>query len=74
MNEAIEDRVGQCWIVDEGVPLLDRHLACDDGGSASDSVIEQFEKIGSAACCESNQAEVIKDQEAQLGQLGPQFA
>ena len=30
MDEAIEDGIGDGWIADDFVPLLDRHLTGDD--------------------------------------------
>jgi hypothetical protein len=33
VDEAVEDGVGERWIADHVVPVIDGHLAGDDGGS-----------------------------------------
>lgn len=35
MNGAVQDGVAQCWVADDGVPLIDRHLAGHYGGGAT---------------------------------------
>ena len=45
MNEAVEDRVGECRVADGLVPVLDRQLAGDDRRAAAVSIFEDFEQV-----------------------------
>ncbi|MBB5049969.1 hypothetical protein HNR60_004754 [Rhodopseudomonas rhenobacensis] len=45
VNEAVQDGVAQCWVADDGVPLIDWDLADDDGGGATVAIIEDLEKV-----------------------------
>ena len=45
MNEAVEDRVGECRVADGFVPVLDRQLAGDDRRAAPVAVLEDLEQV-----------------------------
>ena len=45
MANAIEYGVSQCWVADGLMPVFDRQLACDDGGSAAVAIFEDFQKV-----------------------------
>ena len=45
VNEAIKDRIGQGWVAYGLMPVFDRQLACDDGGSAVVAVFEDFQEV-----------------------------
>ena len=45
MNEAVEDRVGECRVADGLVPVLDRQLAGDDRRAAPVAVLEDLEQV-----------------------------
>ena len=45
MDEAVEDGIGEGGVADEFMPLLDRQLRGDDGGTESMAVIEDVEQV-----------------------------
>ena len=67
MNEAIEDGVGQGWVADGLVPVLDRQLAGDDGGGAAVAVFEDFQQVTALGGGEDGEAPVVDDQHLPAG-------
>ena len=45
MDETVEDSVGEGWVSDGLVPVLDGQLAGDDGGSAAVAIFQDFQQI-----------------------------
>ena len=45
VDEAIKDGVGQSWIADGLMPMVDGELARDDGGTPSVAVLEDLQQI-----------------------------
>lgn len=45
MDKAVEDGVGEGRIADHVVPVIDGHLAGDDGGSFLVAVLDDFQEI-----------------------------
>ena len=66
VDESIEDRVRECGVADDVVPVLERQLTGDEGGAAGVAVLEHFEHVASLGDGERRQAEVVEDEE-----LGP---
>ena len=46
MQDAIEDRIGERWLAEILMPMLDGQLAGDDGGSRTDTIVEDLQQIG----------------------------
>jgi hypothetical protein len=67
MNETIEDGIGQGWVADGLVPVLDWQLACDDCGGAAMAVFEDFQKITPLRGGEDCKAPVVNDQNLHAG-------
>lgn len=63
MDETIENGVGIGRIADDGVPSLDRKLACYDGRSASISVLKDFQEIMPGLGVERLESPIVKDEE-----------
>lgn len=74
VHETIQDRIRQGRIVDETVPIVDRHLAGHDGGASADAIIQHLQQVGSAARAERIQAKVIENQQLAFRQLAAQLA
>ena len=73
MNEAIEDRVGERRIGDEGMPLIDGKSASDDCGAAVVAIIiDDFEQVALALVAEGREAEVVDHEELGVGDLARQ--
>jgi hypothetical protein len=70
VDDAIEDGVGECRVVEVGVPGLDRQLARDDGGARTDAVVEQFEQVAALGGAYGGNRKIVDEQQVKLGQLG----
>ena len=67
VNEAVEDGIGQGWVADGIVPVLDRPLAGDDCGCATVAVFEDFEEVtpfGGGQACD---ASIVDDRHIYAG-------
>ena len=62
MDEAIEDGVGIGRVADGLVPVLDRKLACDDGGFAAVAFFENLEQVVAGLSIERFEAPIIEDE------------
>jgi hypothetical protein len=65
VDEAIEDGVGDGWIADYLVPVVDRQLTCHDGRAAAVAVVDDLQQIASLLGCERDKPPIVEDQ--QLG-------
>jgi hypothetical protein len=63
VDEAVEDGVGDGGIGDDLVPVLDRHLAGDDGRSPLVTIIDDFEEIAALLAGERGEAPIIEDEQ-----------
>ena len=68
VDEAIEDGVGQSRIAEAGMPLLDRKLAGEDRGFLVVASVEDFEQIALGLIGDGGNAEVVDDQQIDLGE------
>lgn len=66
MDQAIEDGICQCRIVDESTPLLDRHLPGDNSRATAYTIIQNFQQVVAAASAEWRPAKVVEDQQLSL--------
>lgn len=67
MSQAVGDGVGEGWVADGLVPLVDRQLACDDRGAAALPIFEDFQEIAAFGGGWDGQASVARDQDQELG-------
>ena len=63
VDETVEDGVGDGGIGDDLVPVIDRHLAGDDGRSALMPVVDDLEQIATLFAGERSEAPVVEDEE-----------
>ena len=63
VHEAVEDRIGEGWVSDPGMPLRDRELARDQGRGVMVAVVEQLQKVVTLGLGELADAEVVEDGE-----------
>src|SRR4051795_6614018 len=63
VNDAVEDRVGQGGIPDQGMPVIHRDLACDQGGTAAVAVFDDFQHVVALLGAERFKAPIIEDQQ-----------
>ena len=62
VNDAVEDRVGQGGISDQGMPAVHRDLAGDQGGAAAVAVFDDFEHVAALLGAERFEAPIIEDE------------
>ena len=67
MDETIEDGVGQGWVADRFVPVLDGQLAGDDCGCAAVAVFEDFQEVPAFRGGEDGEAPIVDDQHIHAG-------
>ena len=63
MDDAVEDGVGDGWIGDDLMPVLDRHLAGDDGRAALIAVVDDLEQVAALLAGERGEPPVVEDEE-----------
>jgi hypothetical protein len=62
-GDAIEDGIGDGAVGDDGVPVLDRHLAGDDGRATLMAVVDDLEKIRAPVRRRAGRAPVVENEE-----------
>jgi len=62
VNEAIEDAVGQCRIADLFMPVGQRHLRSENGGTALIAIVTEFQEIAPLAVLQWRHGKVIQHQ------------
>jgi len=67
VNEAVEDGIGEGWVADGLVPMLDWQLACDDGGRAAVAVFGDFRQIAAFRGGQDGKAPIVDDQYIHVG-------
>ena len=67
VDEAVEDGVGEGRIADDLVPVLDRHLAGDDGGGAPVAVVDDLEQVAALLAGERREAPIVEDEQLDAG-------
>ena len=63
VDETVENGVGDGGIGDHLVPVIDRHLAGDDGGTALMPIVDDLEQIATLVGGERSQSPVVEDEE-----------
>jgi len=59
VDDAIEDRIGECWLGEVLVPVRHRELAGDDGRASGGAIVEYFEQIGALGLSDRGKREVV---------------
>ena len=59
MDETVEDSVGEGWVSDGLVPVLDGQLACDDCGGASVPVFQDFQEVPAFRGGQDSQSPIV---------------
>jgi len=68
VDEAIEDGVGECRIADHVVPMIDGHLAGDDGGSLLIAIFDDLEEIAALLVVELLGTPIVEDEQVGSGE------
>src|SRR5260221_2460526 len=63
VDEAVEDGIGVGWVTDDLVPLVDRHLAGEDGRAAAVAFFEDLVEIAACTAVERFEAPIVEDHE-----------
>lgn len=71
-GEAIQYRIGDRRVVDEGMPVFDRQLTTDNGCAFADTVVQELQQIMLAGRFEFTDAKIVKDREVGAFILSPQ--
>ncbi len=66
VHEPVEDGIAKRGVPDAGVPVFDGQLTGDQGGAASDPILDQLEQIPPFAVAEWGQAPVVEDEQIGL--------
>ena len=64
---AIEDCIGQGWVADGFVPVLDGQLAGDDCRGAAVAVFEDFQEVAALGGGEDGEAPIVDNQHIHAG-------
>ncbi len=72
--KAVEDCVGERWVADVLMPMLEGQLAGDERRSGADAIVQQFEQIGALAWADGGDRKVIDHHDVDLGDSGQSFA
>ena len=62
MHQAVEDRVGQRWIPQGLMPVLDQQLTSDQRGAAIMAIFDDLEQVAPVLIAERREPSVIQDQ------------
>ena len=60
MHQAVEHRIGDCWVADMLVPVVHRHLAGDDGRGAAVPVIDDLQQVAALLGGERRDGPVVQ--------------
>lgn len=63
VNETVEDGIGDRWTADHVVPVIDGHLAGDDGRSLLVAVLDDLQEIAPLLVAELLRAPVVEDEQ-----------
>jgi hypothetical protein len=63
VDEAVQDGVGDGWVGNRLVPMIDRQLACHDGRAAIVPIIDDLQQIAPLLLRQRSEPPVVEDQE-----------
>ena len=70
MDDAVENRVGECGIAEVFVPAAEGQLAGNDRGSVAVSVVEDLEEVLTLRVLEPDDAPIIEDEDVDPREAG----
>ena len=73
MHEALEDGIGERWVADEVVPLVQRQLGGGDGGTARVAVLDDLEQVAALGGVHRREAPVVEDEQVGFGKAGEEL-
>src|SRR3990172_5239787 len=73
VNEPVENGVGQGAVADHLVPVFDRKLAGDQGGSVDVAVVHDLQQVAALVVVQGGQTPVVDDEQVRLGQCGQEL-
>ena len=62
MDETVENGVGDGWVGDHLMPMVDRDLAGDDGRATLMAVVDDLKEIATLVGGERSQSPVVEDE------------
>ena len=68
VNEPVEDGIGVSRVANEGVPLVDRDLAGEDGRATPIAFLEDLVEVTTGAGVERFEAPIVEDEELDAGE------
>src|ERR1700734_3438903 len=68
VDEAVEDRIGDCRIDDHLMPVVDGELAGYDRGTAAVAIVDDFEQVAALLRGQRSQSPVVEDQKLDTGE------
>ena len=73
MQQAVQDGIGNGGFADDGVPVFDRALAGDDGGSFAIAVLDDFEHVVALGIVKRTEKQIVEDEKLDFGQAVKRF-
>lgn len=70
VHEAIEDRVGNGWVADKLVPMLDWELACHHGRVAAMAILHHLQQVALLLSSHRGKSPVVEDQKLDPRMVG----
>ena len=70
VQQAVQDGVGDGGFADDGMPVFDRALAGDHGGSFLITILDDFEQVVTLGIAERSQKQIVQDEQLDLGKPG----
>lgn len=68
MDQAIQNGVGEGWIADDLMPLIEGQLACDQGGGIAVAILEYLQQVVPLLGGECPGSPVVEDEEVDAGE------
>lgn len=73
MDEAVEQRIGERWISELGVPYVDGKLTATERGAMAVTVLQDFQQIPSLHLGRRTHQEIIQNQQVEAGKTAQEF-
>ena len=73
VNQAVQDGIRKCWLAEIGMPFVHGQLATEHGRAHVQTIVEDFEQVGTVLRTQGDQSPVIQDQDGCLGEALEQF-
>jgi hypothetical protein len=68
MDKAVENGIGNSWISNVGMPVVDWQLAGDDGGGAPMAIVDDLQQVATLLGVERRQPPVVEDEDLNASQ------